>query len=240
MGDSLSYNEWLKAKRAYRASLTERDRLENRVRRLRDEERAMQALIANAREKGAFVDEARDENSNRRASRKQRADATAHERIEQHDRVQSAKIARSQALETARASVAESRARTRNIVKRSETLREDSCSARRTDEKAQLAQRCALIRRMQQESQAQRRAFLDDRRADLQRTNARHGSHITLDRAANIKASSELMIVEAEMLRHLVELRREAKLEAANLADKLHGRQSRPLPPDEQHAGAFL
>jgi hypothetical protein len=233
MADSLTYGDWLKAKRSYRASYDEKEFLENRVRRLRDEQRSMEATIANAREKVAMIDDARQLMSSRRSERKEREDRLAMERAAQHDRVQSTRQESARGVQQARLRVLQDHTRARETIRTSEGAHLRSVSARRAAEQADLVRRRELIRGMQMEALEQRRKYLETRRLKLQEMNARHGTHVTTERSDNVKAAAELLVVEADILRNLVELRREARRQTSALAERVTGKPARQLADDE-------
>ena len=226
----LQYGEWIAAKRAYRASAEEREGLENRVRRLREEQRSMEATINNAKGRISAIDDARKFSSTRKQERQRRQEELERERAALRERAQASRQQRAQSIASARSARVESHASVRRSMRAQETQHERSSSARRAEDAAVLARRREAIRNMQAEALEERRRYLANRKRELQQANARHGKRVTEEKADNVRVSSELLLVEADLLRNLVELKREARKQTSTLAERITGKR-----PERRH-----
>jgi hypothetical protein len=226
----LQYGEWIAAKRAYRASAEEREGLENRVRRLREEQRSMEATINNAKGRISAIDDARKFSSTRKQERQRRQEELERERLALRERAQASRQQRAQSIASARSARVESHASVRRSMRAQETQHERSSSARRAEEAAVLVRRREAIRNMQAEALEERRRYLANRKRELQQANARHGKRVTEEKADNVRVSSELLLVEADLLRNLVELKREARKQTSTLAERITGKR-----PERRH-----
>eukprot|EP00672_Neobodo_designis_P008429 CAMPEP_0174880144 /NCGR_PEP_ID=MMETSP1114-20130205/83615_1 /TAXON_ID=312471 /ORGANISM="Neobodo designis, Strain CCAP 1951/1" /LENGTH=275 /DNA_ID=CAMNT_0016115539 /DNA_START=66 /DNA_END=890 /DNA_ORIENTATION=- len=215
----LQYGEWIAAKRAYRASAEEREGLENRVRRLREEQRSMEATIANAKDRIAAIDDARRFSRNRKAERESRQRELERERAELRQRAQTSRQERARSIASPLDPFP--RVRASALVVRAAA-----------EEQQQLARRREAIRQMQTEALEERRKYLANRKRELQQANARHGKRVTEEKAENVRVSSELLLVEADLLRNLVELKREARKQTGALAQRVTGKKPPPRAAD--------
>jgi hypothetical protein len=232
--EALPYVEWMKVKASHKLSTEDRDFLANRVKRLQDEQRSLEAHINNARERITTVEEARHAISTDREEKERRRRAEAEALAQKQLEIAQRRKQLSAGIAAARAASARSRSERRAAILKMETDLERSASARRRDEAAMLSDRCSAIAKMKKQCVETRSVFLDERRQKLQLEHARNGTLIVQEQTANVKTAASLVVLEANLLRNIVELRREFRREGQRLATLVTPRPPASSPPSDR------
>lgn len=215
---TLPYVEWLKAKAQHRASAEDREFLANRVRRLRDEQRSIESHIANAKERIAAVEETRAQVASHRTAKAERQRKEEEQLAALQREVSERRRQLQRDIETARQESLRSHSARRGRILQLEDTLERAASARRSEQAAQLARRREAIRRMEKEAAVQRRLYLEERRAKLQQEHARNGTRVLRERDENVRIAGGLVVLEADLMRQVVDLRRDFRREGQKLA----------------------
>lgn len=215
---TLSYVDWIKAKAQHKTSEEDKAFLANRVRRLREEQRSVEAHINNARERIATIEEARHSIQAYRTEKERRREEQAAALTARQQAIAARRRQLADGIASARAATIRSNSSHRDRILKLEVALERSVSARRAKEAEALARRRQAIREMEQQGVAQRAQYLEERKQHLLHEHVRNGSRVLSEHEENVKTAGQLMVMEADLIRNLVDLRREFRREGQRLA----------------------
>ena len=206
-GDSDDFVHWSMANRNLKTSIDDFTFLRHRVRKLREDERKAVAEIEQAKAKNRGIVDAQE-----RAVEKKKAAADHRRReLEQLEaaRINVARLrqATATAVTDSQAKLQRSKSKTRDSVRAQRAASAGRAKVAVDEDSARRQRRCARIKEAMEASAKQRDKFHAKRSAALHDVNRKEADKTLGQRDHNVNAAAELMLVEADIMRSLVQLR---------------------------------